>query len=259
MKNAQIFLNLLMRDLTVIKKDFFSDLINIVTWPTSLAITFGYVLPAVGMAPEMGSFLLVGSIATTFFYLAIGMGSDLVSDFSSLRFINSQLVTPITSHHVLLLQRVCSFALYSVMLSVPILPIGKLLLAQRLDLSHFSLLKFIMIVVECGFFFGFFGLFLAAIIENNRALSNVWRRIYTPMQLFGCYWFSFKMGQEVFSWPAYFMLLNPVTLMTEGVRASVFGQEQYLNFWISFTLLLGYITLLALYSFSRLKNRLDLL
>lgn len=257
--NIRIFLSLLARDFTVIKKDFFSDLINIVTWPTSLAITFGYVLPTTGMAQEMGSFLLIGSIATTFFYLAIGMASDLVNDFSSLRFIDSQLVVPISSHRVLLLARVCSFVLYSVMLTLPILPIGKLLLGSRLDVTHFSLFKFVLIVPACGLFFGFFGLFLAAVIDSNRALSNVWRRIYTPMQLFGCYWFSFKMGHEVFSWPAYFMLLNPVTLMTEGVRGAVFGQELYLNFWLCLGLLLVYITLLAMYSCARLRKRLDLL
>lgn len=257
--NARIFFNLTRRDLTVQKKGFVSDLINIITWPASLAVSFGYVLPAVGMAPEMGSFLLIGSLATTFFYLSIGMASDLVNDFTSFRFIDSQLVIPITSHKVLLFQRVCSFSLSSVMLSIPILPIGKFLLGSRLDLSHFSLLKFTLMIVACSVFFGFFALFLAAIIDSNRMLSNIWRRLYTPMQLLGCYWFSLENGYKVFSTPTYLMLLNPLTCMTEGIRGSVFGQEGYFNVWAALGLLIFYTSLLAGYSFSRLKRRLDLL
>lgn len=257
--NILIFKNLLKRDLIVIKKDFFGDLINIVTWPLSLSITFGYILPAFGMKQDYGSFLLVGALASTLFYLAIGLASELVNDFESMRCIDTQLTIPLSSYKILLFQRVTTFALHSMALSIPLLPMGKFLLGDRFSLANFALGKFFLVMLVSGIFYGFFALMLAGLINNTRSLSNVWRRIYTPMQLLGCYWFSYKMAQQVFYWLSILTLFNPLTYMTEGVRCAVFGQSEYMNFWLSMTILIIQTVLLGWYSFYLLRKRLDLL
>lgn len=258
-QNLRIYKSLFERDLIVARKDFFSDVINLVTWPTSLTITFGYVLPAVGQDAYYGAFLLIGALATTYFYLAVGFGSALVNDFETLRYIEYQMVLPLSSYRFLFWQRVLMFALHSTILSIPLLPVGKLLLGSVLDLQYFAPFKFMAIMLLSGIFFGFFALWLASWVPDNRAFSSVWRRIYTPMQLTGCYWFSFATAYKVFGLYALIGLLNPLTLMTEGIRAAVLGQTKYLSYWGCFIGLLMYVFLFASYSFYKLKKRLDLL
>jgi len=256
-RSCLIFKNLLWRDFLVIKKDFVGDVINMVTWPTSLTITFGYVLPAFGMDKNYGSFLLVSSLATSFFYLAVSFAAELVSDFEGLRAIEFHLVLPFPSFHMLLIQKVVSFALHAVLLALPLLPMGKLLLGDRLDLQHFSLIKFVLIFMNAGMFFGFFALLLASYVKNQRNFSSVWRRIYTPMLFMGCFWFSFKMVRQAFPWLSYVTLCNPLTFIAEGIRSSVFGPSDYMPFWISFCSLLGFIALCCFFSFRKLQHRLD--
>ena len=149
--NIAIIKSLMQRDFTVIKKEFYDDLINVITWPTSLAITFGYILPEVGMQDaSFGSFLLIGAVATTFFYLAVGLASDLVRDFESLRYIDFLLVIPVSSFRIVFIQKVLTFAIHSTLLSIPVVPIGKILLGARLDLSLPSVPKFLLISFLCG-------------------------------------------------------------------------------------------------------------
>jgi len=256
-RSLLIFKNLLWRDFLIIKKDFMGDLINMVTWPTSLAITFGYVLTAFGMDKNYGSFLLIGSLATSFFYLAVGLGAELVNDFEGMRTIEFYQVLPFPSFRMLFIQKVVSFGLHSVMLAIPLLPMGKLLLGDRLDLHNLSIIKFCMIFMSAGIFFGVFALLLAGYIKNQRTFNSVWRRVYTPMLFTGCFWFTFKMAQASFPVLSYIALINPLTYIAEGIRASVFGPDGYLPFWVSLIAVLGFIGFGGYFSFKRLKQRLD--
>ena len=257
--NARIFLQMTLRDVSVLRKEFLGDLFNAVTWPTSLAITFGYVLPSVGMDPKYGSFLVVGALASTFFYLALGFGNELVSDFCSLRCIDYYFTLPASSYQAVLIQRVVSFALHSVIISLPLLPIGKLILGNRLDLSHLSMIKVLLIMIMSGLFFGFFGLWLASWVPTPRAFNSIWRRVYTPLQLLGCYWFAFFTGYKVFGLVAIIALANPLTFMCEGIRGAALGQTEFINFWVCLAVLVMYTCLFGWYAMRRLKKRLDLL
>lgn len=256
-RSLRIFKNLLWRDFLVIKKDFWGDVINMVTWPTSLAITFGYVLPAFGMDKNYGSFLLIGSLATSFFYLAVGFAAELVNDFEGLRTIDFHLVLPFPSFHILFLQKVVSFALHAVLLAVPLLPMGKILLGDRLNFQNFCWWKFVLIFVSAGLFFGFFALLLSGYVKNQRTFNSIWRRVYTPMLFLGCFWFSFKMAKQSFPKLYYLSLLNPLTYIAEGIRSSVFGPADYMPFWMSFGLLSAFIVMSGFFAFKKLKQRLD--
>lgn len=255
LRNLSVFKNLLRREFAVMKKDYLNDLIDLIIWPASVIVSFGYVLPLFGMDPNYGSFLSAGAIASTFFYLSLGMASDLVYDFDSLRFIDSQLIAPVSSYSWVLVERVCAFSIHSFLLSLPLLPLSKILLATRFDMTHFSLFKYLFMMIGCSICWGFFGLWLAAMIEKPRAFAHVWRRVYTPMQLIGCYWFSFAMAQKVFPRLGYVALLNPLTFMTEGMRSAVLGAEGFMNFWLCLLLLSIFTVFLAFIACRRLKNR----
>lgn len=254
-----IFKNLCWRDALVIKNKFFDELINCVTWPLSFAITFGYVLPALGRQdPFYGGFLLIGVVASTFFYLSMALGNDLVDDFCSQRCYEQKVIVPVASYKIILWQRVFMFAVHGTLLSLPIIPIGKLLLGDKLDLSHMSVGKVLLITPLTGVFFGFFALWLASWVSTGSAFYGMWRRLYTPLQLLGCYWFSFAMFTKAFPKMGYISLVVPLTYSTEGVRQAVFGTSDYINFWVCLAVLVCYTLSFGLYAIYKLKRRLDL-
>lgn len=252
-------MELMRRDCVIIRREFVGDFINALTWPLANAITFGIVLPEFGMDKTYGSFLLIGALATTFFYLAVSLAEALVNDFCALRCIDFFLILPASSYQLILIQRVVSFALHATVVSVPLIPVGKLVLGDRMDLSQFSMIKFILIMLVSAQFYGFFALWLAAWIPSSRHFMSVWRRIYTPLQLLGCYWFSFAMAQKVFGMKALIVLLNPLTYMCEGVRGAVLGPTGYMPFWVALGLLCVYSVFFGWYAMNKLKQRLDLL
>jgi hypothetical protein len=247
------------RDCLIIRREFLDDLINALTWPLANAITFGLVLPEFGMDKTYGSFLLVGALATTFFYLAVSLAESLVNDICSLRCIDFFLILPASNYKLILVQKVISFALHATVISVPMIPIGKLVLGDRMDLAHFSFIKFMLIMLISAQFYGFFALWLASWIPSSRHFMSVWRRIYTPSQLLGCYWFSFVMAKKVMGAKAYVALLNPLTYMCEGVRSAVLGPTGYMPFWLAIGLLMIYSCGFGCYAMFRIKKRLDLL
>jgi hypothetical protein len=256
-KQVSVFFRLMQRDFYVFSRDFKGDVLNMIIWPTSLVFTFGYVLPTFGLDAQYGCFMLVSSLATGFFYLAISFASNLLDDLENTRSIESYLVLPNLPHSLFFFQKATTFALYSTMLGTTLLPIGKLLLGSKLQFEHFSLYKLVLILFASGYFFGFFHLFLGALISNHRMFSHVWRRLYTPMQLLGCYWFSLKMLKESYPAIAYIAIFNPLTYASEGIRAAVFGGEGSINFWISLTLMLVCCGVAAIGAHVILRKRLD--
>ena len=256
-KPLSIFLRLMQRDFYVFSRDFKGDALNMIVWPTSLVFTFGYVLPTFGLDPQYGCFMLVSSLATGFFYLAISFASNLLDDLINTKSIESYLVIPYLPHSLFFFQKTTTFALYSATLGITLLPIGKLFLGNKLSFQHFSAIKFSLIMLVAGYFFGFFHLFLGAFIKNHRMFSHVWRRLYTPMQLLGCYWFSLKMLFSSYPAIASIAILNPLTYASEGIRAAVFGPEGSINFWISLAILLIQCIIAALAATCMLRKRLD--
>jgi len=259
LEQACIFKNMCWRDLLVIRKKFFDELINCVTWPISFAITFGYVLPSIGQDSKYGSFLMIGVVASTFFYLSMTLGNTLVDDFCSLRFFEHQLLVPVASYKMILWQRVFMFTIHGTLLSLPVIPIGKAVLLDKLDLSHICIGKLLLIAPLTGVLFGFFALWLASWVTSGAAFSSMWRRVYTPLQLFGCYWFSFAMFTKAFPVLGYASLLVPLTYATEGVRSSVLGPDGFINFWISLSALTVYTIVFGWYAMQMLKRRLDMI
>ena len=136
-------------------------------------------------------------------------------------------------------------------------PIGKLLVFKGIDLSTISYPRLIAIFLTSQLFFGFFALWLASILKNLSGLNSLWLRYIAPMWMFGGYTFSWESAYQMNPTLGYFLLINPMIYVMEGMRAAVIGQEGYLPFWSCFIVLWGVILACASHAIYRLKRRLD--
>ena len=152
-----------------------------------------------------------------------------------------------------------SNALLSFIVALFVVPTGKLLLWNSVDLSHFSFFKFHLIVLLSCLFYGFFSLLIASITKNLYKLDNIWLRIIFPMWFLGCYQFSWAGMYASSQTIAYINLFNPLTYIMEGTRASSMNPADSLPYWSCVGALCIFILIAAYTGTQLMKRRLDCL
>ena len=253
----KIALSLIFRDLTVLKKDFWGTLIDMLVWPTTASIVFGYIMPKLtNVAPNYGAFVLMGAIITIATVSALDNATQIISDFENKRVIDYYLTLPI-SPSLFFIKQAISISLKSLIFTLPIFPLGKIVLLSRFSLANLSLMKFILMYLNINIFIGFFALWVISWVKNETTMIHVWLRLYNPMMWFGGLLFSWIQIYNAIPLISYIMLINPMTYAIEGLRASVLGQVDFLNFWICFFMLLFFTFIVALVSVKKLLIRLD--
>jgi ABC-2 type transport system ATP-binding protein len=253
----KIFLYLIYRDLLILKKDFWGTFIDMLIWPTIASIIFGYIMPRISnVGPNYGGFVLLGAIITIATVSALDSATQIISDLDNNRLSDYFLTLPI-SPYLFFIKQAISITLKSLILTLPIFPLGKLLLLKSFSLLHLSFIKFCLMYLCITVFIGFFALWIISWVKHQDAIIHVWLRLYNPMMWFGGLLFSWKQIYEAIPSISYIMLLNPITYAIEGLRASVLGQENFLNYWICLFILLIYTVFIAIISLKLLHRRLD--
>jgi ABC-type polysaccharide/polyol phosphate export permease len=147
----------------------------------------------------------------------------------------------------------CIYTIYSLC----ILPVGKIILWNSLDLTRIHYPKFILIVVLQNIFYACFTISVSSLIKGIAHMGSIWARYIFPLWFMGGFQFSWSALYHVSPYVAYITLLNPVIYITEATRAALLGQENYINFWFCLVM----ITIFSVISFyigiRNLKKRLD--
>ncbi len=248
--------HLIRRDFRVFREEFWGKFIDTSLLLFTTVIIFGYFLPSYGLKADYGPFLLVGVIAGFGFFEVIGKVSVMIADMEGDRTILYTLTLPVPSWCVFVYLAV-SWGLISSILSILMFPIGKVLLWNEFELSQIHFFKLILIFIMSNLFFGFFALWLSAILKKMSNLTHLFVRVINPMYSFGGWWYSFETIFKLNPLLGYLHLINPLLYVMEGMRAAVLGQQGYLPFWFSLSCLTGFTLLFAWDAIRRLQRRLD--
>jgi ABC-2 type transport system permease protein len=253
---TKLFLQLLRRDFLILRQEFWANLINVLFWLIPNVIVSIYILPGLGISASYGVFILMGVISEQGLFTAISNIPGLLSDIEDSHAIYYYLSLPLYPW-LLFVRYALSFAMSSFMMSCMLLPVCKILLWSVLDLSNFSLIKYLVFFIVLQIFFGFFALLVTAYTKSITQYERAWVRIVWPMIFFGGYQFPWRAMLDRLPYLAYLNLLNPITYCLEGFRAAVLGQEGYINFWICFGMLLLSTFITAIWGIRKFMQRLD--
>jgi ABC-2 type transport system permease protein len=248
--------HLICRDLRVFREEFWGKLIDTSLLLFTTICIFGYFLPSYGLQGNYGSFLLVGVIAGFGFFEVMTKVGIMIADLEGDRTILYTLTLPIPSWAVFVYLAV-SWAILSSTLSLLMFPLGKLLLFKEFTLVNVNLLQLPLIFIMSNLFFGFFALWLSAILKNMGSMAHLFVRIINPMYSFGGWWYSYAAISKISAELGYLHLINPLLYVMEGMRAATLGQEGYLPFWTSLAALTGFTLFFAWDAIRRLQRRLD--
>jgi ABC-type multidrug transport system permease subunit len=252
----KVFGWLLWRDVRLLRHNLPGKLLDALIWSTNYIIINSYIMPLFGVPESYGPFIWVGAIVTMGFFDASHYAADLVNDIAGDKSIEYLLMLPVSSW-LIFIKIALSFALNCMALSIFILPLGKLLLWNRLDLSNFSIIKFVPVFILANLFFGFFALWIASWARDGINFSYVWRRIVNPLWIFGGNQFSWAIFYKALPSFALLGLLNPVTYAFEGMRSAILGEAGFLNIWVACGMLIFFTFLFGWWALTWMKRRLD--
>lgn len=229
--------------------------INASCWTIISLFVFHFIMPHVGLRYD-GTFFIVGAVIAKNFYAMMDNSAIIIADIEEGRTISYDMTLPI-SHTFLFTKIAISHAIYSVMISLWILPLSKLLLWNHLHFPYFTLYKFLIIIFVTALFAGFFSLFIIGQTKSLQNIEDVYSGILFPLVCLGCYQFTWKSMAEVSPMLAYLNFLNPIMYMFEGIRSATLDPSLSLPFWACIFALLLYTIPIGYLGIRMLKKRLD--
>lgn len=251
-----VFKELLFTDLYILKNTIGDQIINLMIWITSMTLVNSYLMPAFGLSTEYSAFILAGLCASAGLFGVFPSVVAMVSDFEGDQIISYHLTLPMPSWLVFL-RLVVYFAINFALTGILVLPVGQLLLWDRFNIFAVHVPKFVLIFALGYIFYGAFTLWIASRVKDMLKIGNVWMRFVYPVWFLGCFQFSWAVLAHVAPSLAWLNLLNPMTYVMEGMRATILGQEGYLNFWLCVGMLALFCILCTWRAIVRLKVRLD--
>ena len=252
---CNVFIKLLKRDLTVFFQNSINNYINTLCWVLLSMVVFQFILPQMGFAFG-GDFILVSCIISKAFFGIMDNVSALVADLGENKTITYDMTLPI-SHTGLFIKIALSNAIYALLVSIAVLPAGKLLFWNYVHFPYFNVLQFFIILLVTAIFSGFFSLFIIGITKSILHIEDIWSGIIHPLFCLGGFNFTFKVMLQECPVLAYINLINPVMYMFEGMRAATLDPALSISFWLCVSILILFSIPMGYIGIYLLKKRLD--
>jgi ABC-type multidrug transport system permease subunit len=247
---------LLWCDMRLFFKDWHNNILDSLFWPLVLILANGYILPAMGMPADYGSFIVISMLIIMASFTAWSSANVLASDFEGARSIGYELTLPLP-YWLVYIKIMVGFTIKAALFNLITLIIGKLILGAGFSLAQIHLGKFLLIYVLSCLFFSSFGLWASALAGNVARFMRLELRIAGPLFFICGYSFPWEILHKMAPAMGKLMLLTPWIYAYEGVRNSVFGPLGYLNYWLCCLMLIVFTVLFGFYGLWLFRRRLD--
>ncbi len=219
---ARAFFSILGRDLFVTGRDLPTFLAQVILQPFFMVFVFGKVLTSLGFARAgYAELLLPGIIALTVSLTALqGTALPLVIDFSFTKEIEDRLLAPLPVSFVAL-EKIVFGTMRALVAGAVMFPIGWLVLGTL----PFHTDRVWMLAA----------LTLGTLVQPSQ-ISIVFALVLTPLLFTGCSQYPWPSLSRL-RWFQDLTLVNPLTYMSEGVRASMVPQVPHMRPWVAVTVL----------------------
>jgi len=254
--DCSIFLVLLRRDFVVLQTNLLSIMLDFLPVLIVQVVTFGYLLPTLGMPASMVAPVYLSSMLALFLQFGFTFAIKTAYDLKYNRFIDYHMTLAI-SKFWLLASYTMSQVIEMLIVSLPLYTIGIALLHNHFNLAAIHIGAAICIYLLMLLFFATFFSALAYTFSITWIMDNAWSRFLTPMWLFSS---SFVLWKQTYAWSkftAYAMLASPMTYIAEGLRSSVIGGDAFIPWYLCALALVIFISINCICLFYGIKKRLD--
>lgn len=254
----QTLRQLLIKSFVIYQPQFKSKIINGLIWSGITIIVTAYIMPHIGLK-GYGAFMVATTAVSWGFFSTINNIAALVSDItnegSNLMY---ELTLPVPQW-VIFAKYALVNAYQAFIITLLIIPFGKILVWNEFTFEYFQFFKFYFILALSCLFFGFFSVLVSSLTKNIYNMDDVWLRIIFPIWFLGGFQFSWKTLYGISPTLAFINLLNPLTYALEGARAVSLNPELSLPYWLCVCALIFASGLFGYIGIINLKKRLDCL
>lgn len=188
--------------------------------PIFFLFVFGRVLPEIGAARgAYGAQLMPGILALTLVLTALqNTALPLVIEFSFTKEIEDRLLAPLSTSAVGI-QKLMIAALRGMIAALLIVPLAELILPGGAHIHNFSLPGFVGVMIAGSLAGAAMGLVLGTAVPPNR-ISVTFAIVLTPLIFTGACFYPWSLLSNL-RWFQVVTLFNPLTYVSEGMRASL--------------------------------------
>lgn len=256
---ASVFGALLLRDMTVLRKNLREFLPRTVLQPLLLVFVFTYVFPKIGQgvggggagAEVFSTILVAGVVGTAVLFQGIqAVALPLVQEFGFTREIEDRVLASLPVAYVAV-EKVTAGALQCLLAGLIVFPIASVVPATdvRLDASWPVLLTLIPLACVMA---GAMGLMFGTIFEP-RNVPVLFGVVLIPITFLGCTYYSWT-ALEPIRWLQIAVLVNPLVYVSEGMRAAL-TDVPHMSLLAVYPVLLGFTALFSWVGIRGFKKR----
>ena len=220
------FVALLLRDLTVLRKELGMFLTRTIMQPLLLLFVFTYVFPKIGQgiggsgraAEGFSTLLTAGVIGSAMIFQGIqAVALPMVQDFGFTREIEDRVLAPLPIWAVAF-EKVAAGAIQAMLAALVVFPLALFVPATAVHLTVRPV--YLLTLLPLGAVMSAsLGLAIGTRVEP-RQVSLIFSLLVIPMTFLGCVYYPWA-SLEPIKWLKVFVLLNPLVYLNEGLRLSL--------------------------------------
>lgn len=262
MQHSQLktFWALFHKEVVAFNQSYLRTTLDNLFWSLAVVTPALFFLPEMGMPKDFGLFLLVVLPFVWGIFDIVSNATTLIADINGDKTIQYELIMPIKQWAVFF-KIICVNAYRSFSVSIFALPVGLvyIYLCKGFTVSLHGIVFYYAFLVLAHLFYGCFGLFLASFMQTVADVRNMRMRLVFPLWFLAGFNNSWKLVHNIVPKFSYVLLCNPFVYVMEGARATLLGQENYLNFWVCVAVICFWSVVFGTIGIQRFKKRLDCL
>jgi ABC-2 type transport system permease protein len=217
---SRVFMAILLRDLTVARRELPYFLVRTALQPILFVVVFGFLLPKMGMIPAgYSTTMLPGVVALSLTLSAIqSVALPMMQDFGFTKEIEDRLLSPVPIQLVAV-EKVFAGVLQGIVAALFVLPVARLIMGPIPGLSFANAPLLLAVTILGGAAFSAMGLYLGTGIAPQQ-IGLMFSVIVAPMIMFGCTYYPWA-GLAHVPLMKWAVLINPLVYVSEGMRAAL--------------------------------------
>src|SRR5215831_12862829 len=218
------FRGLLLRDLSVLRREVIPFLIRTVMNPLMFVFVFTYLFPKMGQgfqSSSAGGFFIQGIMATA---LPLSM------EIGATREIHDRVMSPLPVTWVAI-EKVVFSAVQSVLAALVIFPLVYFIPATPVQVHVSNWVALIGILLIASLVSGAVGLFIGTVVKPEH-IALMFGIVVVPITFFGCVYYPWAAMHNV-RWLQILVLINPLVYMSEGLRTALTPNIPHMPAWVS--------------------------
>src|SRR5580692_1983126 len=238
MQYVRAFAGLFLRDLYVLRREFFPFVIRVCMNPLLFLFVFTYVIPHITTGAAMNptgaiagsafsTVLLPGLMAVAIMFSGIAaVALPLAQEFGITREIDDRVMCPLPVPAVAI-EKICFSAVQSVIAACVVFPLAYYVPATR-PVAHVGNWFFLIAVVAlASLTAGALGLTIGTSVKPQQ-IGLIFGVVVIPITFLGCVYYPWAALTPI-RWLQVGVLINPIVYMSEGLRAALTPSLPHMN------------------------------